>query len=155
MCLKANKILGLVKRVCGCDIIDIRIRKLLQISLVRPILEYASNIWSPYTVKHCRLIENVQRHATNFILNNPSCGITYKSRLELLDMLPLEFRRKISDLILLFKYRIGQLDVDFGQFLISVATRRIAMCAFDITNHCPLSIHNQNYYRKSYFPRSI
>ena len=57
MCVKANKILGLVKRVCGCDIIDIRIRKLLYISLVRPKLEYASNIWSPYTVKHRRLID--------------------------------------------------------------------------------------------------
>ena len=70
-------------------------------------------------------------------------------------MLSLEFRREISDLILLFKYRIGQLDVDFGQFFIPVAIRRITTRAFDITNYCPLSIHNQNYYRKSYFPRSV
>ena len=87
MCAKANKILSLVKSVCGCDIIDIKIRKLLYISLVRPILEYVSNIWSPYAVKHGRLIENVQRRATKFILNYPSRDITYKSRLESLDML--------------------------------------------------------------------
>ena len=104
ICAKANKILCLVKRVCGSDIIGIRIRKLLYVSLVRPILEYASNIWSPYTVKHRHLIENVQRRATKFILNYPRHDITKKNRLESLDMLPLEFRRVISDLILLFKY---------------------------------------------------
>ena len=155
MCAKANKILGLVKRVCGRDIIDIRIRKLLYISLVRPMLEYISNIWSPCTVTHCHLIENVQRRATKFILNYPSHDITYNSILELLDMLPLEFRREISDLILLFKYKIGQLDVDFSQFFTPVQIRRITTRAFDIVNYHPLSTHKQNYYRKSYFPRSI
>jgi hypothetical protein len=57
-------------------------------------------------------------------------------------MLPLEFRREISDLILLFKCRIGQLDVDFSQFFTPVETQRITTHAFDITIYRPLSIHN-------------
>jgi hypothetical protein len=34
-------------------------------------LEYASSLWSPYTIKHKRLVENVQWRATKFILDYP------------------------------------------------------------------------------------
>ena len=48
---KANKTLGLIKRICR-DINDCATRRLLYCSLVRPKLEYASNVWSPSTVKY-------------------------------------------------------------------------------------------------------
>ena len=35
---------------------------------IRPILEYASNIWSPHFIKYINCIENVQRHSTKRIL---------------------------------------------------------------------------------------
>ena len=44
---KANKTLGLIKRLCK-ELTDTRIRRLLYCTLVRPGLEYASNLWSPY-----------------------------------------------------------------------------------------------------------
>lgn len=61
----------------------------------------------------------------------------------------------ISDLIFLFKYRIGQFHDDFGKFFAPVEIRRTTTRSFDITNYRPLTIHNQNYYRESYFSRSI
>lgn len=73
---KANKTLELIKRVCGRDLKDVNTRKLLYYSLVRPKLEYCSNVWSPYTLKHRRLLENVQRRATKFILNYPAKSYT-------------------------------------------------------------------------------
>ena len=69
MVSKANRKLGLVKRVCR-DITDISTRKLIFCSLVLPHLEYCSSTWSPSTVKHRALVENVQRRATTFILNH-------------------------------------------------------------------------------------
>jgi hypothetical protein len=45
---KAKKTLGLVKRVCK-ELPDLKVRKLLYCALVRPKLEYASSLWSPYT----------------------------------------------------------------------------------------------------------
>ena len=54
MVAKANRILGLVKRTCT-DTHDVRVRKLLFCALVRPVLEYASNLWSPYTIKHLKV----------------------------------------------------------------------------------------------------
>ena len=54
---KANRTLGLVKRICK-NMHDQAVRKVLFCALVRPILENASNLWSPYTIKHKRLVEN-------------------------------------------------------------------------------------------------
>ena len=47
----ANRTIGLVKRLCR-DLEDVNTRKLLYCSIVRPKLEYSSNLWSPYTIKH-------------------------------------------------------------------------------------------------------
>ena len=115
MCVKENKTLGLIKRVCGRAISETDTRKLLYCALVRPRLEYASNVWSPYTAKHRRLIENVQRRATKFVLNYPPRETSYTDRLAALDLLPLEYRREISDLVLLFKYRIGLINAAFNK----------------------------------------
>jgi len=65
---KANRMLGLIRRVCR-DITDPDTRKLLYCSIVRPQLEYACELWSPYTSKDKLLLANVQRRATKFILN--------------------------------------------------------------------------------------
>jgi hypothetical protein len=104
---KANKTLGLVKRVCK-ELPDLKVRKFLYCALVRPKLEYASSLWSPYAVKYRSLIENVQRRATKFILNYPP-NVTYTERLARTNLLPLEFRREIADLMLLFKSRAERL----------------------------------------------
>ncbi len=53
---KANRTLGLVKQICK-DMHDQVVRKVLFCTLVRLILEYASNLWSPYTIKHKRLVK--------------------------------------------------------------------------------------------------
>ena len=99
MSVKANKTLGLLKRVCK-DLTDSSTRKLLYCSLVRSQLEYGSNLWSPYTLKHRLQIENVQRRATKFILNYPSREMSYTDRLSAISLLPLEHQREILDLVL-------------------------------------------------------
>ena len=112
---KANKTLGLVKRVCK-ELPDLKVRKLLYCALVRPKLEYVSSLWSPYTVKYRSLIENVQRRATKFILNYPP-DMSYTRRLARTNLLPFEFRREIADLMLLFKSRAGLIFTDVNYFL--------------------------------------
>ena len=39
MCAKSNRVLGLVKRLCGREICDVQTRKLLYTALVRPLLD--------------------------------------------------------------------------------------------------------------------
>ena len=67
---KANRMLGLIRRVCR-DINDPDIEKILYYSIVRPQIEYACELWSSYTLKDKLLLENVQRRATKFILSYP------------------------------------------------------------------------------------
>jgi hypothetical protein len=76
---------------------DIQTRKIMYCGLVRPMLEYGSSLWLPYTKKYANLIENVQRRATKVILNYPE-DMKYIDRWIKLNLLPLEHRRQISRL---------------------------------------------------------
>jgi hypothetical protein len=109
-------------------------------TVVRPKLEYCSSLWSSYTGKHRLLIENVQRRATRFILNYPK-DMPYPLRLQKLRLLPLKFRREISDLTLLFKSRNGLITMDVNKYLNT----------YDPNNYNLIIKHKQDYYRQSFF----
>ena len=65
--LKANRKLGLIRRICK-ENSDIHTSKLLYCTPVRPNLEYVCELWSSSISKHKLLIKNVQRCATRFTL---------------------------------------------------------------------------------------
>ena len=69
---KARAVFGFVKRWAR-EFIDPYITKLLYISLVRPILEYASIIWNPYYRCHSDSIESVQKQFLLFCLRGLGC----------------------------------------------------------------------------------
>ena len=80
--------------------------------------------------------------------------LSYKDRLVKLQTTPLEYRRDIADLTLLYKYKCGRLNVDFSNFYKPVTshynTRRT-----DSSNLSNVFTHKQNYYQNSFFPRSV
>ncbi|CAB4036292.1 RNA-directed DNA polymerase from mobile element jockey, partial [Paramuricea clavata] len=94
---KANKMLGLLKRTCPL-LRDKTVRRTLYLSLVRSQLCYASEVWSPHTVKLKSRVESVQRRATAWILQSKHGEMTYQQRLMNLNLLPLCYEREISDL---------------------------------------------------------
>ncbi len=149
--VKANRTLGLMKRIFR-DLQDIQTRKIIYCALVRPKLEYGSSLWSPYTKKYVKLIENVQRRATKFILNYPE-DMKYIDRLIKLNLLPLEYRRQISDLTFFFKSRNGLVTTDINKFL-TVFEPGYRTRNYDINNYNLIIKHKQDYYRKSYFIRT-
>ena len=65
--------LGITYRTCTTDC-DEKTKLILCKSLVRPQLEYASEVWSPYTKEKLKDLERVQRRAIKFILK---CDLTY------------------------------------------------------------------------------
>ena len=150
---KANKSLGLIKRVCH-DVNDVKIRKLLYCLIVRPRLEYCSCVWSPYTVKHRVLIENVQRHATKFILNYLPGIVPYVDRLTSLDLLLLEYWWKIRDILFLYKLKLGTMSIDCNKFFNPV-TSGYTTRNFDPNNFKINANHKQGYFRFSYFPQAV
>ena len=59
----SNKVLDVTK--CSVRTANVNILSMLHKSLVRPILEYAAPVWSPYLAKDIHLLECVQRSVAN------------------------------------------------------------------------------------------
>ena len=105
---KANKVLGLIGRL-----FEFKTKQgflTLYNALVRPILEYGVQFWSPHLRQDIDRLERVQRRATKMIpsLRNKS----YEERLRILNLFPLERRRMRGDMIQVFKMvkRIDNVD---------------------------------------------
>lgn len=62
---KANRTPVIIKHTS--DYLDKDMLIILYKSLVRPLLENATCVWTPYLKKHIREVENVQKRATKFI----------------------------------------------------------------------------------------
>lgn len=86
---------------------------------VRPMLEYAYQIWSPYFKKDIDLLERVQRRATKMptALRNKS----YETRLDKLGLSTLQERRERGDLIETFKILNAFYNVPRLQDMFSLA----------------------------------
>ena len=102
---RANKLLGLLRQnLLTCDR---RVKEAAYLGLVRPLLEYASQAWDPYTCTDnlSTEIEKIQRHAAHFVTSdyqNYELGSVTKL-LEELGWKSLMNRRKVERLCLLKK----------------------------------------------------
>jgi hypothetical protein len=96
---KANSIMGLIRRTY--TYLDEQSFKYLFQALVRPHIEYAEAVWSPFKVGDIEKIENVQRRATKQVptLKN----LEYNERLKKLKMPTLKYRRMRGDMIEVYK----------------------------------------------------
>ena len=108
---KANSILCLIHR--RFQYIDIDMLIHLYKALVRPHVEYASSVWSPFNLCDIKLI-GVQRRATRLsrdLRNEP-----YNIRLATLRLPTLQFRRDRADMLQVFKILNRYKDIDFSRF---------------------------------------
>lgn len=114
----ANRRLGLVRRVftSGC----VRTRLWAFKVYVRPILEYASQVWSPYLLRDIDHLESVQRGFTRSLPGMRH--LPYQHRLKSLGLDSLELRRLKADLILTYKIIHGLLPIDLPLFEFSHVT---------------------------------
>lgn len=76
---------------------------------VRPLLEYASVLWSPHHSGRITQIERVQRKFTKSILRNSN--LSYSQRLSLLKLPTLADRRAIIDLCILHSVIYGKITI--------------------------------------------
>ena len=89
---KVNKVFGLLKRTVGSKNKDIF--SILYKSLVRPICEYASLLWSPHLAKEIHETENVQRRASQIALGQRKQEMAYEDKCKILKWNSLERRRE-------------------------------------------------------------
>jgi hypothetical protein len=86
-----------------------------------------------------------------FILNYPK-EMTYTERLITTNLLPLEFRREITDLMLLYKSKTALIPMDVNNFLLYEPGFRSRN--YNENNYYFLLKHKQQYFRNSFFVRS-
>ena len=84
-------------------------RKLI-CTMIRPRLEYAGVVWSPYKKKDIKKLERLQRMATKMV---PELAeMQYEERLKAMNLPTLEQRRERGDLIQVYKLMTGLDKVD-------------------------------------------
>ena len=109
---KANRMMGLIRLGFSC--MDEEIFMNLYPVLVRPLLEYCVQAWSPYKQKYIDLIEGVQERATRLV---PSLRrMSYDKRLEKLKLTRLIERRYRGDMILAYNIITNKDDTNFDTF---------------------------------------
>jgi len=85
---------------------------------VRPLVEYASPIWSPILTCDIDMLEQVQRRFTERL---PGMYLfSYEDRLQQLNLDSLESRRIKTDLLLCFKIMHGYVDIDKNDLFIMI-----------------------------------
>ena len=116
---KANRMLGLIRIGFAC------INKMMFMNLypvlIRPLLEYCVQVWSPYKQGDIDLLEGVQRRATKMVPELRE--LKYEERLRVLGLTTLEERRARGDLIETYKLITNKEDVDPNKFFRMVEER--------------------------------
>ena len=96
---KAYSIIGIIKR----NFIHMNSNTfvLLYKALVRPHVEYANSVWSPYRKSDILAIEKIQKRATKLVISLKK--LSYKDRLMQLNLHTLKYRRLRGDMIEVYK----------------------------------------------------
>ena len=111
---KATNLLNLCRR--NIHMCHENIKETAYKVIIRPHLEYASPSWNPYTSRNLNKIEAVQSRAARFVLGNynysPTSGLTHDIH-HRLKWIPLQHRRELYDLALLYKIRSNMININF------------------------------------------
>lgn len=130
----ARRVLGLIKRICKELGNDIWLARSLYMTLVRPILEYASNSWSPHCTTKMARIESVQKQFLLWALKNKyPLNIfpypPYQQRLAELRMDSIAHRHQLSLIMLAYDCIHGNVDCH------SITSRFIRNDSSRLTRH--------------------
>ncbi len=123
---KTKRVCGMIKRSVGYNA-PVSVTCQLYNTLARCNLEYCSSVWSPHYARDIRAIESLQRGMTKYILKFPDNS--YVDRCVLLEMLPLCYRREISDLLFFHKCLYRTYDVELVNFVSFVPTHTVLRSA--------------------------
>lgn len=123
---RANSSLGFIKR-WSKEFSNPYVTKSLYITFVRPLLEYASQVWSPYHDTHSLRIEAVQRRFIRFALRGLPWADNYilppyEDRLKLINLQTLVKRREVADILFVHQLLSGTIDSPALLEMISLRT---------------------------------
>ena len=110
---KANNILGLIKKTCK-GFQDVSTLRTMYLALVRSQLEYCNVLWSPHTSRNISKLERILRRETKF---NLKTNDDYGQRRKKLNLLSLEQKRFLFNVLSLFKALNGYINVPLSTYV--------------------------------------
>ena len=117
---KANSVYAFLRRnITSCPL---QTKKMCYLAMVRPILKYASIVWSPYTNSNIHKLEMVQCRAARFITHNYSSWASVTEMLHNLNLPTFEQRRNNLKLVMMYKIVHSQVQVESGNYLIPIVS---------------------------------
>ena len=121
---KASRTLNFLKR--NLSNTSRQVKESAYLTMVRPQLEYASDVWDPYHVEDIVELEKVQRRAARWVMNDYGRYSSVTSMLEQLSWPTLQFRRKSSRLQTLHKALYHQISLTIPPYFLqsSCSTRQ-------------------------------
>jgi len=146
---KASRTLNFLKRnLSNCSS---QVKESAYLAMVRPQLEYASDIWDPHHAGDIADLEKVQRRAARWVINDHSRYSSVTLMLDQLSWPTLQFRRKLSRLQTLHKILYQQISLTIPPYYLptSRSTRQYHPL------HYVLPQVSTTAHQKSYFPRTI
>jgi hypothetical protein len=146
---KANQTLGFLRR--NIKVRSEPLKSMAYQTLVRPQLEYASEVWSPHTQNNIDQLESVQRRAARWVKSDYGRTSSVTGMIQSLNWRRLDLRRIDSRLSLLYKVTHQLVAVPIEGHLTPVSK---------LSRHShPLSYRTitatTDYYKYSFFPRSV
>ncbi|MCG8048052.1 MAG: hypothetical protein JAY75_12610 [Candidatus Thiodiazotropha taylori] len=147
----ANRTLGFIRRNIRTK--DPSIREVAYKTLVRPVIEYSSPVWSPHHTTQINKVEMVQRRAARWTLSRYSPYDSVSRMLGQLGWRSLEDRRTDARLCLFYKIVHGLVAVPMPPYVVHprVTTRRSSSHPLAF-----IQIHTAvDYYKYSFFPLAI
>lgn len=148
---RALQMLGFIKR-CTVDFNNIAAFKWLYCALVRPYLEYASCVWSPYYNVHKNALERVQhkflKHAA---YKMHLIDYTYEEILSELNMTTILTRHHKRDLITLFNILH---DISSAPVLLSKINLHVPSRTTRSISSFSIPLHRTNYGYNAYISRA-
>ena len=112
---KTNKTMGFLRR--NLQVNNQQFKSQAYKMLVRPITEYASTVWDPYTKKNIDMLEWMQRRAARYVQNCYDKASSVTSLNQQLKWQSLQYRRRDERLSMLYKiyYNPVSIPADYLQ----------------------------------------
>ena len=111
----------LARNIKGCKQ---ETKKQCYTTMVRPILEYASDVWDPHQANDTARLEKVQRRSARFITRNFRREASVNAMLQELNIPLLKERRAHSKVTTLYKALNGDLEIPTSPLIPTLSTTR-------------------------------
>lgn len=148
---KGNNTLSFLRR--NLKINSVPLKECAYKTLVRPLVEYSSTVWDPYTQNNIWNLEMVQRRSARYVLNQYHTTASVTTMINQLNWESLQRRRENARLNMFYKAHHGLAAIQLENYLVPMQSTRSLRNSSENQYQIPHS--SADYHLYSFFPRTV